>query len=263
VTSRGDGRENIFVGDEDRAALLDLFGLVCERFNWICHAYCLMTDHYHLLVETVEGYLSKGMRQLNVVYMQYVNRTHRRVGHVFLGRYKAIVVEKDAYLLELARYVVVNPIRARMIAQPEDWPWSSYHATIGAEAAPTWLAVDSLLRGFGSARGKARKNYINFVRAGVGLPSVWHKLTGQIYLGGAAFVRRMGALAENRLEDLEVPRAQHRPVARPLSHYLAAYADRREGMAQAYATGDFTLAEVAQAFGVHCATVSRAIGERR
>jgi len=259
VTSRGDRREDIFVGDEDRAAWLDLFGLVCERFNWVCHAYCLMTNHYHLLVETIEGNLSKGMRQLNGVYTQYVNRTHRRVGHVFQGRYKAIVVEKDAYLLELARYVVLNPVRARVVAQPEDWPWSSYRAMVGTEAAPTWLAVEGLLRGFGRTRGTARSNYIDFVRAGVGLPSVWDKLTGQIYLGGEAFVQRMGALAEDRLEDLEVPRAQRRPLARPLSHYVSAYADRREGMAQAYATGDFTLAEVAQAFGVHYATVSRAI----
>jgi REP element-mobilizing transposase RayT len=250
------------VGHEDRAAWLDLFGLVCERFNWVCHAYCLMTNHYHLLVETIEGNLSKGMRQLNGVYTQYVNRTHRRVGHVFQGRFKAIVVEKDAYLLELARYVVLNPVRAGMVAQPEDWPWSSYCAMVGTEAAPTWLAVEGLLRGFGRTRGTARRNYIDFVRAGEGLPSVWHKLTGQIYLGGEAFVQRMSALAEDRLEDLEVPRAQRRPLARPLSHYVSAYADRREGMAQAYATGDFTLAEVAQAFGVHYATVSRAIGEK-
>lgn len=262
VTSRGDRREAIFSGDADRLAWLDILGSVCERFNWVCHAYCLMTNHYHLLVETIEGNLSKGMRQLNGVYTQYVNRTHRRVGHVFQARYKAIVVEKDAYLLELARYVVLNPVRARMAAQPEDWPWSSYRAMVGTEATPTWLAVEGLLRGFGRTRGTARRNYIDFVRAGVGLPSVWDKLTGQIYLGGEAFVQRMGALAEDRLEDLEVPRAQRRPLARPLPHYVSSYADRREGMAQAYATGDFTLAEVAQAFGVHYATVSRAIGEK-
>lgn len=263
VTSRGDRREDIFSGDDDRVAWLDIFGAVCERFNWTCHAYCLMSNHYHLVVETVEGNLAIGMRQLNGVYTQYVNRTHSRVGHVFQGRYKAILVEKDAYLLELVRYVVLNPVRAGMVARAEDWPWSSYRAMVGTESRPAWLAVDGLLRGFGSARGTARRKYIDFVRAGVGLPSIWEKLTGQIYLGGEAFVKRMAALAQDRSGELEVPRAQRRPQARPLSHYVSRYADRKEGMAQAYATGDFTLSQVAEAFEVHYATVSRAISERR
>lgn len=98
VTSRGDRREDIFGGDEDRLTWRGIFADVCERFNWVCHAYCLMSNHYHIVVETVEGNLAQGMRQLNGVYTQYVNRTHARVGHVFQGRYKAILVEKDSYL---------------------------------------------------------------------------------------------------------------------------------------------------------------------
>lgn len=115
VTSRGDRREDIFLDDDDRLTWLDLFGQVCRRFNWICHVWCLMDNHYHIVVETVEGNLTQGMRQLNGVYTQRFNRTHHRVGHVFQGRYKAIIVEKDSYLQELARYVVLNPLRARMV----------------------------------------------------------------------------------------------------------------------------------------------------
>ncbi|MCB1985736.1 MAG: transposase, partial [Nitrosomonas sp.] len=100
VTSRGDRREEIYLDDADWINWLTLFGHVCKRFNWVCHAYCLMDNHYHIVVETVEGNLSKGMRQLNGVYTQTFNRTHNRVGHVFQGRYKAILVEKDSYLLE-------------------------------------------------------------------------------------------------------------------------------------------------------------------
>ena len=124
VTSRGERREDIFTGDEDRLAWRGIFADVCERFNWVCHAYCLMSNHYHIVVETVEGNLAQEMRQLNGVYTQYVNRTHARVGHVFQGRYKAIQDEKDAYLLELSRYVVLNPVRAGMVARAEDWQWS-------------------------------------------------------------------------------------------------------------------------------------------
>jgi REP element-mobilizing transposase RayT len=120
VTSRGDRREDIYFETADRHAWLDLLGVVCKRFNWVCHAYCQMTNHYHLVVETPEGNLSQGMRHLNGVYSQYINRTYARVGHVFQGRYHAVLVEKDSYLLELARYVVLNPVRARMVKDVAD-----------------------------------------------------------------------------------------------------------------------------------------------
>jgi putative transposase len=115
VTSRGDGREAIYVDDTDRDCFLAVVGQVLDRFAWRCHAYCLMGNHYHLLIETPEANLARGMRQLNGVYTQRFNRQHGRVGHVFQGRYKAIVVQKDKHLLELCRYVVLNPVRAGVV----------------------------------------------------------------------------------------------------------------------------------------------------
>ncbi len=135
MTSRGDRREDVYHGDDDRRAWLELLGQVCERFNWTCHGWCQMTNHYHAIIETAGGNLSQGMRQLNGVYTQIINRTYRRVGHVFQGRYKAIMVEKDSYLPELARYVVLNPVRAGMVADAGQWAWSSYAAMIGKESA--------------------------------------------------------------------------------------------------------------------------------
>ena len=149
------------MADDDRQAWLETLAQVCERFNWVCHAYCQMSNHYHLVIETPDANLSKGMRQLNGVYTQRFNRSHQRVGHVFQGRFKAILVEKDSYLLELARYVVLNPLRARMIRQLNQWPWSSYSATCGRVAKPDWLQTDFILSQFSanadSARVRARR----------------------------------------------------------------------------------------------------------
>src|SRR5690625_3442582 len=169
VTSRGDRREDIYADDMDREAWLEVLTQVCDRFNWCCHAYCLMSNHYHVVVETPEKNLSRGMRQLNGVYTQRFNRRHGRVGHVFQGRYKAILVDKDSYLLELARYVVLNPVRANMVSDVGDWPWSSYKAMTGRSKAPAWLETDWLLGQFDGNRPTAIHCYIDFIRAGIGL----------------------------------------------------------------------------------------------
>ncbi len=208
VTSRGDHREDIYLSDADRQQWLDLFAQVCKRYNWACHAYCLMDNHYHIVIETVDGNLSAGMRQLNGVYTQTHNRTHGRVGHVFQGRFKAIIVQREAYLLELARYVVLNPVRAGMCALPEQWPWSSYHATIGKAPTQPWLQTRWLLAQFGSHPASAIAAYIDHVRAGVGLPSVWDSLQDQLYRGDTAFADALRQSALSPTNPNEIPRIQ-------------------------------------------------------
>ncbi|WP_434111552.1 transposase [Methylocaldum sp. GT1TLB] len=213
ITSRGDRREDIYFSDIDREAWLALLGQVCARFNGVCHAYCLMSNHDHLVIETPEGSLARGMRQLNGVYTQMVNRTHGRVGHVFQGRYQAILVEKDSYLLALARYVVLNPVRAGIVGDVGDWPWSSYAAMVGLAPSPAWLQTHWLLGQFGRQRKRAIAGHIDFVRAGVGLPSIWDHLQGQIYLGSPESIERMqSGLAPDQPLD-EIPRMQRRPLA--------------------------------------------------
>ncbi|MEQ1917347.1 MAG: transposase [Gallionella sp.] len=207
VTSRGDSREDIFIDDADRLVWLEVFAQTCKRFNWVCHAWCLMDNHYHIVVETIEGNLAQGMRHLNGVYTQTFNRTHKRVGHVFQGRYKAIIVEKDGYLLELACYVVLNPLRAGMVKDIADWYWSSYAAMLGIRATPEWLQTDWILGQFSPQRRRAINLYIDFVRAGVGLPSVWEQLSGQVFLGSDRFLKRMQAMSDKAAIG-EIPRAQ-------------------------------------------------------
>ena len=258
VTLRGDRREAIFLDDADRLVWLEVFAQTCKRFNWVCHAWCLMDNHYHIVVETIEGNLAQGMRHLNGVYTQTFNRTHKRVGHVFQGRYKAIIVEKDGYLLELARYVVLNPLRAGMVKDIADWHWSSYAAMLGIQATPEWLQTDWILGQFSPQRRRAINRYMDFVRAGVGLPSVWEQLSGQVFLGSDRFLKRMQAMSD-KVAIGEIPRAQRRPVAKPLDYYLTKHRDAKAAMIAAYATGDYTLQAIADHFGVHYATVSRAV----
>jgi putative transposase len=160
VTSRGNRREDIYESDSDRQSFLNVLGDVCARYNWSCHAYCLMGNHYHLLIETPDANLSKGMRQLNGVYTQIFNRANNRVGHVFQGRYKAILVEKQSYLLELSRYIVLNPVRAEMVRSAKDWRWSSYRAMAGQAKAEACLDVEWLLASFGGVKSNAIKKLL-------------------------------------------------------------------------------------------------------
>ena len=263
VTSRGDRRENIYLDDVDREAWLEVFAQVCDRFNWRCHAWCLMDNHYHLVVETIEGNLSRGMRQLNGVYTQKSNRRHGHSGHLFQGRYKAILIDRDSYLLEVSRYVVLNPVRAGMVGAAGDYRWSSYRAMIGKAPVPAWLDVDWLLANFGRRRATAVKRYIDFVADGVGLPSIWLGLAHPHYLGDQAFIDRLGEqyAAESRTDLKEVPRMQRRPLAHPLDYYSTHYPDPKAGMVAAYASGDYSMKQIADWFGVHYSTVSRAVNK--
>ena len=262
LTSRGDRHEAIYRDDQDRTQWLATFGEVCRRFNWRCHTYCEMTNHYHVVLETPDANLSRGMRQLNGVYTQATNRRHGLVGHLFQGRFNAILVERDAYLLELARYVVLNPVRAGMVQDARDWPWSSYRAMVGQEPAPAWLETDWLLGLFGEERSGAQAAYAAFVRQGIGQPGIWEGLRHQVFLGSEAFVERH-CVPSRPLERLrEVPRAQRRPLAKPLADFAQRYPVRHEAMAKAFQTGVYTMQEIADYFGVHYSTVSRAVRRR-
>jgi putative transposase len=136
-----------------------------------------MDNHYHLLVQTPDANLSKGMRQLNGVYTQAYNRRHGKTGHLFQGRYKAILVDADAYLLELSRYIPLNPVKASMVKQVGDWRWSSYQAMVDRVTTPPWLSKDYLLAQFSKQRKTAIRKYQIFVDEGINRSSIWSQLT--------------------------------------------------------------------------------------
>jgi putative transposase len=251
LTSRGNARQRIFFNDGDRELFLQTLAHVVSRYSWVCHAYCLMANHYHLLVETPKANLSIGMRQLNGIFTQSFNRRHRRVGHLFQGRFKAILVEKESYLLELCRYIVLNPVRVKGRTSPAAWKWSSYRPTAGLVPAPEFLSTDWLLEQFGQNRRVAQKRYREFVRDGIA-NRPWDALKGQIYLGSDKFIERHSA--EDKPIN-EIPRAQLKAIKPTLERIFAKDGD--SGIAQAYREHGYRLHEIAAHLGVHYATVSR------
>ena len=251
LTSRGNARQKVFFTDTDRQLFLDTLTGVVSRYSWICHAYCLMANHYHLLVETPKANLSLGMRQLNGIYTQAFNRRHRRVGHLFQGRFKAILVEKESYLLELCRYIVLNPVRVKGNLKTGSWKWSSYRATAGLAPAPGFLQTDWVLGQFGKKRAQAQKRYREFVKEGLE-SRPWEELKGQIYLGSEEFIERH-APRDQRLK--EIPRAQLRAAKPSLERIFAKSGE--QGIALAYKEHGYRLHEIAAHLGVHYATVSR------
>jgi hypothetical protein len=218
-----------------------------------------MDNHYHIVIETAEGNLSKGMRQLNGVYTQYYNRHHGRVGHVFQGRFKGILVERGEYLLELARYVVLNPIRAHMVKNISTWNWSSYKAMISGDAVPHWLEVNWILGQFSKQRKTAIGKYINFVREGVGLPSIWVHLQNQIFLGTEAFINKKQKQINNNEYLCDVPRLQRRKLPKSLEYYDNKFRDQNDAIVEAYLSGGYTLKEIGDYFNKHYSTISRIV----
>jgi putative transposase len=260
VTTRGDRRQTIFRDDIERLAWIEVLEAACERHHLVVHSYCQMGNHYHLMLETVEPNLSHAMRQLNGLYTQHFNRRHRLVGHLFQGRYKAILVQKESYLLELTRYIVLNPVRARMVTTPDEWPWSSHSHFVAQQAPPSWLERDWLLAQFGKMREQAVAAYEQFVLDGIDKTSPLLATRHQILLGDDAFVSAHQQ-GQNPGTLVEVVREERRAVALPLSEYASRYSNRNEAMARAYLSTAFTMPKIAHAFGVSTRTVSRALSE--
>ena len=265
VTSRGNDRKAIFKDDSDRSLFLNTFAQVSERFHWMCHAYCLMNNHYHLVIETPDGNLSKGMRQLNGVYTQAFNKRHGRVGHVFQGRFKAILVQKDSHFLDVCRYVVLNPVRAKTISHPQQCKWSSYRATAGIVEAHGCLTVDEILSHFEQRKAIAHKKYGEFVLDGIDSPSIWDNLEAQSLLGVEGFADGLRHLVTEKQRTREIPKGQRFFGRPPLEKLFSQRRDdkisRDRLIAKAVTHYGYSQMELASFLGLHYSTISRIIGE--
>jgi REP element-mobilizing transposase RayT len=262
VTSRGNAKADIYLDDADRRIFLRLLGTTVTRQHWLLHAFCLMGNHYHLLLETPRPNLSQGMHRLNGVYSQCFNRRHQRVGHVLQGRFTAILVEREAYLLELARYVPLNPVRAGFVSSPGDWPWSSYRSTAGLEPPPPWLTTSTVLERFGAQADRAALRFQEFVRDGMNAAAPWSVLQGQVFLGSSQFAERMARALMGGPISGEIPRADRmagRPALASLfARAIAADRDRRNAaIVEAHMVHGYSFAEISRHLGLHYSTVSR------
>jgi REP element-mobilizing transposase RayT len=195
VTSRGNEQKDVFKSQKDRERFLSYVESAVVRYGAVVHTWCLMSNHYHLLLETPSGNLSQIMRHINGAYTTYFNVKRKRAGHLFQGRYQAILVEADAYAVELSRYMHFNPVRAGMVAKPEHYQWSSYQSYIGQCATPEWLKTDFILGYFGKKASDANNSYRRFVEDL--LDSAYESpLTATVastVLGRSAFVREVSA----------------------------------------------------------------------
>ncbi|MBI5101684.1 MAG: transposase [Nitrospirae bacterium] len=267
VTSRGNARKPIYLDDADREMFLDALNKVNLKFNWLCHAYCLMNNHYHLVIETPDGNLSKGMRQLNGIYTQLFNRSHNRVGHIFQGRYKAILIQKETHLLEVCRYAVLNPVRARAAGQPEDWLWSSYRGTAGFEKPHPTVTTDWVLGRFGTKRKKAERRYREFVNAGIGEKNIWRDRVGQGLLGDEGFSGELKGYLKGVDGLKEIPKSQ-RYLGRPaLGEIFAAELvgkkkQRNRMILDAVKRCGYSQNEIAAYLGLHYTTISRIVNKK-
>jgi hypothetical protein len=221
-----------------------------------------MTNHYHLLIETPEGNLSLGMRQMNGVYTQLFNKLHGRAGHLFQGRFKAILIQKDSHLLEVCRYVVLNPVRAKMVESPETWKWSSYLATAGKAKPHPCLTTDWVLGQFSRNREKAEREYRQFVKWGIGEKTIWTGVRGQALLGEDDFVDKLVDHLRKHKDIPEIPRSQRYSTRPALSALLpvALLQNHRKLMkkiSEAVEKYGYHQSEVARHLAVHYSTISR------
>ncbi len=248
IIARGNERKAIYRDDADRQTFLATLDETRSRFGWLILCYCLMGNHYHLLVRTPRPNLARGMSHLNGVYAKRFNRRYRRVGHPFQARYRAVLVQQDEHLLATVSYIVNNPVRAHIVGGCEQWRWSSHRATLGQQP-PVLLALDALLEYFDERNpSRAQERYRDFVDQTIDPPT----RTG-VVLGGTEFVSTMTRGLEPRPE---IPRQHTRPI-RPTLGQIFQRHPQPDAIAAAYRHHDYTLRDIADHVGCHYATISR------
>ena len=263
VTCRGNAQSDIFYDDKDRQSFLILFSDVCRQMQWLCYGYCLMDNHYHLLIKTQLANLSKGMHLLNGVFTQRMNYKHERSGHLFQGRYKAVLVDAESHFLEVVRYVVLNPVRAGMVEDVSLWPWSSYRVTAGIDAKPYFHGLHEVSGYFSKQKRVAKRQFIDFVADGLGGASIWKSLNHQIYLGSDNFVSSVQQHIHGIEGKRDIPGQQWKAPVKTLEQISSSHKNRNAAIIEAYQTGVYSYARIADYFAMHFTSIGRIVRSNR
>src|SRR3989338_4906339 len=206
VMNRGLEQREIFQEERDYEKFLELIEDTHRQYQFKIHSYCLMPNHYHLYIETPQGGLSRGMRHIDGVYTQVFNKRRKRVGPLFQGRYRSILVEKESYSLELSRYIYLNPVKAKLEEKPEGWKWSSYGAFIGKAKRREFLEVEWLLGQMAKKERKAQRVFEKFTWEGLKEEwEPWKQAQGGYLLGGSSFCNWVRQEFLEEKKDREIP----------------------------------------------------------
>ena len=264
ILARGNARQPIFLDEVDRVVFLDTLQAVVDGWSLRCHAYCLMGNHYHLLLQPSEPNISRALRQLNGVYGQAFNRRHARVGHVFGGRFKSLLVGRDNYLVQITRYLALNPVRAGLVANPEAWTWSHHRAMAGIAPTTPFLTRDEILKHFdASNRTVAQEAYRRFVELGGGDDErLRTSIASGGILGDQALMARVSSAIDAFAAEPEIPRSErlaHRPPLELLFNSSSGRDGRDQGIREAYESHRYTIGQIAAHLRLGRSTISRAL----
>lgn len=269
VTARGNSKAAIFINDDDRYKFLDTLESCTKAFNFICHGYCIMNNHYHLLIETPDANLSAGIHRLNSVYAHYFNKQYDRVGHVFQGRFKAILVQRENYLLELCRYIVLNPVRAGIVNHPAEYRWSNFSSTIGnTKWYDSFLTTEWILAQFDNDISLARRKYINFVIDGINADSPMKNIKAGLILGDKSFIESLTNRISVYKDDTAIPKAQRYACREDLTSLFENLRSitkeiRNKTLLEAFFEHGYTKKELAKFLNMHVVTIGRIIKQRQ
>ncbi len=262
ITSRGNKRHNIFTNHEDRNLWINILAKVVKIHGWICYAFCLMDNHYHLVIQTPHGDLSKGMRDLNGMYTQFFNETHQTTGHIYQGRYKAFVIEKGEYFFEAIRYTVLNPVRANMVKHAKEWPWSSYKVT--AYGNKMYPFVDQKLISkhfsrYSKTENLSRERFRKFVQEGIDKDSPFKDARHGTILGSDRFMFEIWEQYVEKEEEPEV-KLDERRIARPsleeIFKEVKTMQERNDAIVFARMRCRYSITAIAKHLKMHRSTVS-------
>lgn len=261
VASRGNNKQDIYRNDGDRELFLQVLKKTIERYGWLCHAYCLLTNHYHLLIETPKANLAIGMRQVNGVYSRRSNKIHGSCGHVFQGRYFSKLIEKDEHFLAALRYIALNPVEAGLSKEPGSWKWSSIYEIFNRKRFDSFVDSSFTLSFFSSDIAKATALFRNFLISEDSRCDPY-EMDGGIAFGGKKFREDLETIRPDCVNNVDHPRDQLFISRLSLEDVFSGVTDkktRNDRIYEANSDHGYTMREIARFLGLHYSTVSHVL----